>query len=288
MASVKPFPFEQLPKELRMQVLMQTNLVARPRKEDDIFQGGVFIGDRDKWRFNHGCCKHCSNPPENCRCIWQSNSFSQTCTCSSDPRPMLLVSRAFHQDASEILLSNRLIIQIGLSSQEARPKKRAAIVRTLVFPSYNKQEAILRFFQHKSSSTLRLMRSITFDLGWLAYDLWDQGRARFVFKWDGLVEIIAAHCNLAALILTLRCDPDFDGEIFATRQPFTGTAYAPVEYFYDDILTCLRRLKGLKVFVVYLRHEKYRELERSFEKDVMGEDYNSDNWRVPRDISFRV
>ena len=265
LAGDKTFPFDRLPKELRLQVLAQTDLVARPRK-GEIFRGGFRV-EHNRCLFKYeGCCRRCCYSPHDCCCLTGSQNFSSTCICHLDPRPMLLISHLFKADASQVLYANRFCFSIGLY----------------------RLEPVFRFFRRRAPSDLYLMRDIVLDLDWYAHCFWLEEKENFMAQWNELVDIVAVHCNLSAMNLTIRCDHYFDEDDWTVTEPLTDTDFQTVRDFYNDIFPCVEKLMGLKAFVVYLRYKVFWDMEQRFEKNVMGEAYSSDNLRVPRKICFQI
>jgi len=106
------FRFEDLPKELRLKILEQTNLV--PKKHTSSTYGVIQIyGDRGRLYTRRKCCSQCNDCLESCCCIWQPAAYSRTCICTYLETALFTVNRQMSREAQEVFFSQNLFILSG-------------------------------------------------------------------------------------------------------------------------------------------------------------------------------
>ena len=114
-----PFPFTQLPTEIRQKILGYTSLVLNivegttPWDEKALcISNSCLVWPR--WL----CCQKCTDSLKHCACWTRRGAYSTTCTCFEYPWPFFRVNRSFYKDSTYVCFSQNRIILAGDDSAD--------------------------------------------------------------------------------------------------------------------------------------------------------------------------
>lgn len=229
------FPFDCLPKELRILILSYTGLVART-------QATMKYGDRLTFKLEPGysylwgtCCGNFTGSAKDCCCPARSAAFSKGCLCLQMPSPLLLVSQRMHDESCEVFFSQIRLVFSG---------DFAGTLRMLAqMPAYG--------LKHIRMIDLVIVKEVE---AWIDFDQ----------SWKNLVNFIGDNMDLPKLWLTITA-----GVYRKRSEEENLTARAAYRAFIEP----LRQLRGLRRFHVWLSWDF--DYEVVAEKEVMGETYDS-------------
>ena len=248
-AHTSPFPFERLPKELRLSILQETDLVPDTHRfstNGTIWVERFDFGPLQGWARRNKCCSRCNDCLESCCCIWKPAAFSLTCICRPLPIALFTVNRQISYEAQEVFFSkNKFVL--------ARPLSSIAFIEGL----NSRQLALIRHLE------LYLQSQDTIS----GYFFEAEGE-KIHSQWDHVIEMLRTRLNLEKL--ELRVD--------MTR--FSD----PTDYNEDniddllknrnlEILMHLKKLGGLHKLLIYLGY--FKRSETDAEKAIMGQSYDS-------------
>lgn len=106
--TVDPFPFSQLPKELRLMVLKHTDLVRSK-------EHGFAVQDLQMWILEETlmpletCCHRCTNKGDICCCQRVHAAYSATCICPWPSTCLLSMSKQMREEVMEVLFTSNCI-----------------------------------------------------------------------------------------------------------------------------------------------------------------------------------
>ena len=244
-----PFPFLDLPKELRLLILGFTHLGTKgsydPRYQNIRIEDTKLRIERSGYGGyidNMKCCYKCNDTRDNCCCPTTHASVSVSCKYRLIPFELFLVSKLVHQEAKEVFFSVNCF-------------------------EFNQDHSLtLEFLSRMSPHTLRSFRRVRFMftddhiLSWK-----DETRD----QWRALVEFVNQNFSIANLCLIintganrLMCQLIMDEE----KTRFVYDAY----YEIVQQLSILQDLGDL-----HLEFGWFRFLEVILERHIMGEHYDS-------------
>lgn len=231
------FPFQRLPKELRLKVLEESDLVPEKR-----FFGsyGIFKFATLVWR-RRLCYAKCNYSSEACCCIWRCGSFSLTCDCPSSPMAYFLVNRQLYNEAQEVFFPSNLFI-----------------IQALLYQ--------LMFFNLLPPHQLSRLRCIQIEVSKTELIDWWTDQATHG-RFSQLVRIIQRKLNLPHLELRVNVNKCH------LPGPLSTSEYKRSRRMITAFLDPLSKLRSLKKLFLYL--EGLSHLEESLEKKIMGPDYDS-------------
>ncbi|MCJ1293253.1 hypothetical protein MMC34_004807 [Xylographa carneopallida] len=237
-----PFPFWSLPRELRLHVLAQTDLVAKTQLH--IHDGG--LASRGV------CCTGCCDALQDCCCLTRPNTFSLTCCCALGTTGLLRVSHEMYTDALEVLYAHNKFRFTGPPGQT------------------------LALLSRLSPTAVRSLRDVALELKWEDHSVWNERQTQFNHTWLELLKFIRTHFELNVLSLTIHGNLwTYQQEDWTVDWPLGQEYYEDIRAFYRDVLGPVQILKRLKAYSVYLRDKVFWEMEEPAERDVMGSEYQS-------------
>ena len=246
----KPFPFMDLPKEIRYEVLLHTDLVVHWRKgwETDglsVVNGQRAIGGQ-RVTGRVVCCGQCTPSRAICCCPQFSASFSLTCTCYHFPSAFFTVSRQFYREAQKVFYSENR------------------------FSFYGHPFDTITFFRKLRPALLGHIRFIDLQLGLDEIFLWPTETQSGHPDWKSLLTFLSQNLDLSKIILSL------DAGYSPRTWRLDGCDLPEILDFYRDItesfhqLPAFRKLRGFQMFLPC-----FNEYEAVAEKKIMGEQYDS-------------
>lgn len=241
------FPFEHLPEELRLRVLDFTHLGAEgdynQRSELLRIEKGKWV-NRDVLYFHRPlCCSSCTDTLSDCCCPSAHASYSASCKCRLLPIGLLTANRRVHDDAIRTLYS-RNCFDFAQSPVET-----------------------MNFLMNLSPQSLRSMRRIQFRFRERHVRHWKLDG--YDEQWKSLITFIKGNLNLSTLLVTVHLEV-FELCLWTDEE-------AENRYVYDlycEMTAALVVLRGL-LCDLHLVFGWFWELEDFFEKQVMGEGYDS-------------
>lgn len=235
-ASGAQFRFEKLPKELRLKIFEQTNLV--PKQHASSAYGVIRVwGYGGRLRVLRKCCSRCNDCLESCCCYWHPAAFSQTCICAAPPTALFTVNRQMYHEAQEVLFSRNLFI--------------------LSYPL-----SCVSFLEVLNETQLARIRRIEIHFWDTELQGWSED-GEIQMSWHRLVSIMRMKLDLCRLELRINlanCNDPVDREYVVIRT--------------EEVLAPLKQLTGLRKLFIYLGY--FSELEAKAEKEVMGPGYDSE------------
>ena len=245
---VQPFPFEKLPKEIRLQILRSTDLIARWDKTQ-WYQNGMHILD-GKIHYRKQCCTKCTDSLDSCCCGTLEAAFSLRCDCFQFPVGLFYVNKQIYSEAREVCYSkNRFIF-------EGDPNFTWKLLRGLRLGS------------------LGFVRNITFlftDGQKMAQ--WNhktEDARKSSSNWQVLVQFVQSRLLLSKLSITI--DARSMVQDYLRYEDVDDLLW--VYHAYQRIVSPFRQIRGLRRFHVLL--SAFYEYEAIAEKEVMGETYDSE------------
>ena len=241
-----------LPSEVRLQILMQTDLVGsrKPLKErmmDDKIveiENGVLVPRTGM------CCGQCTEELTPCFCPARNAAFSDTCICSPVPTAIFRVSKLFNHEATKVFFSMN------------------------IFSFGGNLHATTQFLARLPDSSVQNMRIIELHLDFqqLYHGLSVPG-SPISRDWQRLIALLRDRLSLSKVWLSiLTIDPDTEND-FADMNAEGDHDYKWLHTTAFQLLKPLKELKGLRKFHVSLCWST--EFEAVAEKAVMGPEYDS-------------
>ena len=247
----KPFPFENLPKEIRLQVFGFTDLIAQWDKTQ-WYRNGMHVLD-GKIHLRKQCCTRCTDSLDSCCCGTREAAFSLRCACFQFPTALFQVNKQLYFEAREVCYSrNRFIF-------EGDPCLTWKLLTSLPL------------------SSLRSLRNITFlftdVIGGEKMRKWNErtedGR-NLRSNWEALVKFVQNKLILSNLSITIDAGSmALDYMLYEDPDELQWVYPA-----YRRIISPFRQVRDLKRFHVLL--SAFYEYEAVAEKEVMGEAYDSE------------
>ena len=274
-----PFPFSDLPRELRLHVLSFTDLATAVRtmhmqsddrqrrqrwrrlkhisnetheeekqeveeeeKEELRFTSGIL--DTLSSRHRH-CCALCCATLHDCCCPAMFRAtFSTTCCCTGSlaaATDLLLVSRQMHADAAEVLYGEQN--RFCFAGEPSRSLRFLLQRHHLSAPSF-------AFLSAPPTHTWFILRDLVLELGWSEHAAWTGNRTKFLGEWAALLDFFvvvpAARSTIVPLNLTIRGDLEIYNEAegeFTIDMTLDRDVYEAIAPFYRDVLwACAQRL----------------------------------------------
>lgn len=178
----QPFPFEQLPRELRLHILGYTHLASHNsyHESDSLLriQEGKLVKANVGFvhQFNK-CCRKCTETIIDCCCPSARAAHSTTCTCRHLPFELFFVNKEMCQDARAVLLHQNCF---GFLQD---PKKTIAFLSRFPARSLKYVQRIQFRFSRKEVST------------WAQQD--------YSHKWLTLVTFLKGHFKVLELAIVV-------------------------------------------------------------------------------------
>lgn len=252
----KPFPYAQLPPELRARILYFTELVPIYNKVQ-WYSDGIEIRQGKLFRPIRKCCATCTPTLAVCSCWCRASAYSSQCTCYAHHFGVFYVSRLMNADAIYTCFSrNRFILGGGNSISS------------------------LQFLRSLPLAALLSLRALDLRLYGSQIVKWSKPENTESADWNALVQFIAANCDLPRLHLSL--DSGWMNEDYADCDE-SGDDLEWLRDAYRGFVAPMRKLHGLRRFEVFFSW--WEEEEAVAERSVMGEEYDAlelgkvDCWR---------
>lgn len=162
------FPFSKLPRELRQQILIHTDLVFGKHHLDcellSIVQGR--LSSRRPHSHPRICCWKCTDTFADCCCPKLFAAYSTSCDCRKLPLELFLVSKQMYEDAFQVFYSKNCFAlddnppENALPFLESRPREALALIRRLrfVFGEEELREWNERGYSEKWESLVRFIK----------------------------------------------------------------------------------------------------------------------------------
>ncbi|KAH8593920.1 hypothetical protein B0O99DRAFT_626434 [Bisporella sp. PMI_857] len=214
------FPFQRLPKELRLQILKYTHLgYHNSYSEDDRFlqiernklvqSSSLFLHQRKT------CCRKCTETLIDCCCVPIRAAYSMNCECRQIPFELSLVNKEMRADVIEVLLSQNC------------------------FDFLQDPEETISFLSNFPQKTWKYFRRIQFRFSEQEVENWDQ--LGYYEKLTSLVIFIKNNFNLERLSITIVVE-SYDLGCFVDEDEDTRFIYN----VYCDITQALSLLHELE------------------------------------------
>ena len=238
--------FAELPRELRLQVLVATGLAAAsqapfnlPFQRVAFAEGGFRVAHRK-------CCTRCTPTLEPCCCPTRYAAASASCRCAPQPATLLAVSRTMRTDTYDVLLNANVVAFTDA------PDDTLSALRAL------------------PPDVLRQFRRVRLELDHREHILeWKtQGLDS---PWRALIAFIQEHFDLARLGLAVNQSNSYQN-LGQPAEPEEAEGPETFRVYARSLLPPLRALRGLRSF--HVRLGWFRDLERPVEEMVMGPEYD--------------
>lgn len=245
--------WNDLPKEIRLDILSHTDLVDRYWSSDE-----TGPSQRDGFEIESGkfvprpevCCGNCSSTLSICSCTPRKAAFSTTCICPTVPGALLRVSKLFFSESIEIFFSrNRFILSGDF-----------AVTRCFLLDLPPVVAQHLRIVDLEISlQQLQDMRNV------------DSQTAR---DWEVLVASVASLLRLPKVWLSIDAGDMRDVPLATNDRGIEDDTYLHTSYpkIFNPLYQHLRGavLRKFRVFLCY-----WPDYEELVEREVMGPDYES-------------
>ena len=246
------FPFERLPREIRLKVLEYTHLSGQanfsPSHQKLRFKSGEM-----RYRDTHlsrqpTCCMGCNDHLDHCFCPHYRGSASTTCQCRRIPFELFYVSKQMHEEAEYLLFSQN----------------------TFRFH----QDFILthKFLQSLSPAALASIMRMEIQFEGCQVNIFAQKRNYIRDQWVPLLKFMSRYMAFTSLSLMIDCRHGLG------RRDSVSCG----RMLFERILQELRRLPERPVEFFFLSKFGGPELDFELERLVMGEAY--DNLKGPRHL----
>ncbi|PVH99887.1 hypothetical protein DM02DRAFT_614709 [Periconia macrospinosa] len=244
-----PFPFMKLPRELRIQILQQTDLGGFG-KDLDIRDLGLMSKQTTRFK----CCGNCTFTKSDCCCPLNFSAQSNSCTCRILPMELFLTNRQMGLDATEVLYSSNNF------------KFKGNLISFL---------NIFRGFRHH---TLKSFRRISFDFYSTQTTQWMLNHSQY---WIETISFIRDNFDVSKLQLSVITTDDSKE---CKWSNYSERTTVPLYNAYVAITrTVKQQLPHLRDFHVTLG--VFFDLEAELERWVMGPDYDSQRGSANRNAT---
>ena len=234
------FPFEKLPKELRMKILEQTNLAPKKHASSAYGVLQVFCWN-GRLRDLGKCCSRCNDCLESCCCLWLPAAYSRTCSCTYPPTALFKVNRQMSCEAQDVFFSKNLFILTAPLSSTS-------------------------FLDVLNDTQLARIRRLEIYF-WQQECWWDLLEKEHPMRWYRLVDTMKAKLDIRRLELRV----NFFG-ICRNESTNTPRRKTPLLRMSKQVLAPLRQLNGLLKLFIYCFSDK---LDAEDETEIMGPAYDS-------------
>ncbi|KAL9116858.1 MAG: hypothetical protein Q9187_006610 [Circinaria calcarea] len=244
------FPrFDRLPREIRLMILVETELVLRSDECEDA--GGISIA-KQKSESRNLCCKRCTPDLMACCCQTRRAAYSTTCVCRRIPTPLFYVSRQMSYEATEVFYSHNTFLLRGSI------------------------ESMTKFLHRLSPFALWQLRTVDIRLEYDQFKEWPDAEMAHTHDWQSLISFMNENLNISNLALSLdleSCVEDHltqEDDIVDDVDDNDGDELK-LEWLRDictDIAIPLGQLQEIRSFQVVLGHLDH--YESVLEEMVLG------------------
>jgi hypothetical protein len=195
-----PFRFLDLPREIQLHILRETDLVIDKDiawcPDSDFRCPRVFGASSLVWEewaeihtypYECKCCEKCSGTNDYCFCHSQNEVFSTSCTCWRMPFSIFSVCRQIREDATTIFFS--------LNSFLILPPQLPSLLLNETQPL-----EILRFFSRFAARGRKHLQSVTWMLPERDHMFWGP---RALGEWHQVIDICADQLSIERLVFTI-------------------------------------------------------------------------------------
>ena len=244
--------WKNLPTEIRLQILEETDLVRRITPMNEWTGGGEIKIKNGRLPPSSArrCCQQCTEIPTTCFCSTRNAAFSDTCVCSFLPTAIFQVSRLFNSETTQIFFSMN------------------------IFKFSGKFLATTQFLAGLSDAAVQNMRilELHLDIGELFYGLSTPG-SRAVREWHDLIALLRDRLLLSKVWLSILAGVNNTAYELAVLNEYDNHDYRWLHTTSFQLLKPLKQLQGLRKFHVSLCWST--DFEAVVEKAVMGPEYDS-------------
>ncbi|KAL9119318.1 MAG: hypothetical protein Q9187_004127 [Circinaria calcarea] len=244
------FPrFDRLPREIRLMILVETELVLRSDECEDA--GGISIATQ-KSESRNLCCKRCTPALVACCCQTRRAAYSTTCVCRRIPTPLFYVSRQMSYEATEVFYSHNTFLLRGSI------------------------KSMTKFLHRLSPFALWQLRTIDIRLEYDQFKEWPDVEMAHTHDWQSLISFMSENLNISNLALSLDLESCVEDHL--TQEDDTVDDVddndgdeLELEWLRDictDIAIPLGQLQGIRSFQVVLGHLDH--YESALEEMVLG------------------
>lgn len=237
------FPFQRLPRELRLKILGYTHLgdhnsYFKAHRLLQITKNRLVGGQCFSYHGSKTCCRKCTVTLVDCCCAPVRAAYSSDCECRHIPFALSRVSKEMRADVMEVLLSQNS------------------------FDFIQDPDEIIGFLRNFPQGTLKHSRRI--KLQFFETDLYDWDRLRYREKLTRLVVFIRDNFELRRLSITVTID-SFDCGAYEPE-------YEDTRYIYDiyrDMTRAFRLLHTLEDVQFDLGW--FKDLEPVMKQAILGQ-----------------
>jgi len=250
-----PFPFQNLPRELRLQILDHTHLgrlgIYHPKFSSFRVENNKLIHGQSEKFGRPICCSKCTHTFADCCCPTAYSSYSISCDCRLIPWSLFTVSKQMHADAFEVFYSKNK------------------------FEFCQDPSATISFFRSMPPSSLFFVHRLEFRFLEEQFEEWeDEGWNE---KWSELVQYIKMNMNLPRLEITIDMTQTFELFMFQDDSIDLDEDMRFVDDIYWHVATTLSELEGLKNVTFILGG--WKDMKGLLERKVLGERWKGESQR---------
>ncbi|KAI1660468.1 hypothetical protein F4813DRAFT_379266 [Daldinia decipiens] len=265
----RPFPFMQLPTEIRHEILRYTDLVApsnqvqwSPSEGFHICRWICCIHDECGFCRNGRCSKcqplGCLTPEYGWRvarvdfCRLVCSGYSPRCRCWTPPRSLMLVNRTIYQEACDVFYTyNRIIVfPIVLNGNHVTHSSSGNNRRPLRLPI---SQFILRYRQPSILSRLRCLEIVFPPID---PDAYPEEPHPLYSDWSHAIDLLRIHANVANLKINIhimfRGSDNWRSQYFVNEMKLANNNTESLFKIHKRLLEPLQALQGMKSFYVHL------------------------------------
>ena len=249
--------WKNLPNEVRLQILMETDLVRRKHPVKVYNPMKVYIPN-NKIKIEDGrlvtssplCCWQCTEALTTCFCSPYNAAFSDTCVCSPVPTAIFQVSKLFNHDATGVFFSKNIFRFSG---------------------NFSATTQFLAGLPNRAVQSMRVIE-LHLDFEQIYWGLSAPG-SRFTREWYDLIALLRDRLLLSKVWLSvLAIDSQTEYDLVSLNDNGDHD-YSWLHTTSFQLLKPLKELKGLKKFHVSLCWST--DSQALAEKAVMGPEYDS-------------
>ncbi|KAI0849485.1 hypothetical protein F5Y00DRAFT_261617 [Daldinia vernicosa] len=294
----RPFPFMQLPPEIRHEILKYTDLVApmnqvqwSPNDGFHICRWIDCIHDECRDYLKDRCSKcqplGCLKPEHGWRearvdfCRLVCSGYSPRCRCWTPPRSLMLVNRTMYQEACDVFYNyNRIIVfPIVLHGHHVTHASFGTKRRPIQLPI---SQFILRYRQPSILSRLRCLEIVfpPIDL-----DAYLEESNPLYSDWLLAIDILRVHANVSNLKINIHMmfhgSNNWTSDYFVRQMNLSDNNTESLFKIHKRLLEPLQALQNMKSLYVHLEWPWHWNLkgrqapETWLEQTVMGDEYDS-------------
>jgi len=238
------FPFERLPRELRLQILRYTHLASHGDYDEKYnfihIQNSKRLGCTQHYQVS--CCERCTSTSADCCCPTLHASYCAACKYRILPMELFLVSRQVYYDSVEVFFTDAN------------------------FEICQGPEETLSFLQRLPKQGLCLLSRLRFYFTTLHLHNWNVNE--WSIEWKRLVTFMKENLKIDKLSIEMDLTSAYDICLWRDDLPNEELNHFMFD-IYRDIALDLKALVGLKDFSIELGW--FKNLKPYLEWEVLGE-----------------